>query len=80
MGVSKKEWAIVQMEIDHYHSLKQEHGEAIKLVRIKAEGWEEEYKKNPQWVEQKKLTRYKEYKKQKEIEFNIRHKNRNNEK
>jgi len=44
----------------------------MEVRRIDEYGWEEEYASNQAWLEQKKRTRYDEYKKLKKIEFEIR--------
>ena len=74
MGKSKQDFADVRMTVEYYHALDEEIKQGMELRKIHCEGWDEEYKSNPKWVEQKKLASYNEYKKLKDIEFEIRNK------
>ena len=74
MGQSKREFADVRMSIEYYHSLDQEHKDNMELRKIHAEGWDEEYNASAEYMEQKKLTRYKEYQKLEAIKYKIRNK------
>lgn len=76
MGKHKEEFADVRMKVDYYHSLDEEIKSNMELRKIHVEGWEEEYKNNPEWIEQSKKSPYEEWKKLKKIEFEIRNNNK----
>lgn len=72
MGASKQEFIDVRMQMEYYQSLDKSIQDNMEVRRVDEHGWQEEYEANQEWVEQKKKTSYNEYKKLKQIEYNIR--------
>lgn len=72
MGQSKQEFIDVRMDSEYYYSLDNEQREHMDVRRVHIEGYQQEYEASEQWQEQKKKTSYKEYKKLKDIEYDIR--------